>query len=106
MAWLFLTLAALFEIAFATSMKASEGFTRLWPSIVTVFGVAGGIGFLTLSMRTLPVSIAYPAWVGAGALGTVVLGALWFGETLSVLKLASTLAILAGVIGLKLSAST
>lgn len=105
MAWLFLALAALFEIGFAMSMKASEGFTRLWPSILTVCGVAGGIGFLTLAMKTLPVSVAYPIWVGAGALGTVVLGALWFGETLSFLKIASTLAILAGVIGLKLSAT-
>lgn len=105
MAWLYLALAAVFEVMFALSMKASVGFTRFWPSVATVVGVAGGIGFLTLAMKTLPVSVAYPIWVGAGALGTVLLGVLLFGEAMSALKLASTLAILAGVVGLRLASA-
>jgi quaternary ammonium compound-resistance protein SugE len=70
---------------------------------VTVVAVIGGIGFLTLAMRTLPVGVAYPIWVAAGALGAVLLGALAFGETLTPLKLASVAVIVLGVIGLKLS---
>lgn len=105
MAWLLLLVAAAFEIAFATSMKASEGFTRLWPSVITAVAVVGGITFLTLALKTLPVSIGYPAWVGIGAVGTVVLGVTWFGESLGVLKVVGVLAILGGVLALHASES-
>ncbi len=104
MAWLFLILAAIFEIAFATSMKASNGFTQFWPSVVTVIGVIGGITFLTLALRTLPVSIGYPMWVGVGALGTVVLGSIMFGESITLIKVASIAFIGVGVAGLKVAA--
>ncbi len=104
MAWLFLMFAVVFEIVFAMSMKASNGFTNLWASIATLVGVVGGIGFLTLALRTLPVSVGYPIWVGAGALGAVLFGAALFGEPLTALKLASTSLIVAGVIGLKIAA--
>lgn len=105
MAWLFLALAVVFEVIFAMSMKASDGFTNLWPSVATLVSVVGGIGFLTLALRTLPVSIGYPIWVGAGALGAVLFGAVLFGETLTALKLASVGFIVIGVIGLKIAAS-
>ncbi len=104
MAWLFLALAVVFEIVFAMSMKASDGFTNLWASITTLVGAVGGIGFLTLALRTLPISIGYPIWVGAGALGAVLFGAVLFGEPLTALKLASVCLIIAGVIGLKFAA--
>ena len=106
MAWVYLGVAAAFEIVFVLSMKASEGFTNFWPSVVTVLGVGGGIGFLTLALKTLPVSVGYPIWVGAGTLGSVLVGAALFQEALSVAKLASVGAILVGVIGLKLAAPT
>lgn len=104
MAWFYLALAAAFEVAFALSMKASKGFTVFWPSVGTIVGVVGGIALLTLALRTLPVSIGYPIWVGAGALGTVAFGHLVFGEPLSLLKLASVALIGLGVAGLKLAA--
>lgn len=104
-AWTYLGLAALFEIAFAMSMKYSEGFTRPLPTAVTVIAVIGGIGFLTLSMRTLPVSVAYPVWTALGTLGTVLLGYLLLGESLSPLKVVSAILIVAGVAGLKVAAS-
>lgn len=105
MAWIYLGLAALFEIVFAASMKASKGFTVPGPSILTVFGVIGGIGFLTLALRSIPVSVGYPIWVGIGAAGTVVLGAAMFGESLTLAKIISVTLICAGVVGLKLSGS-
>lgn len=101
MAWLFLAVAAAFEVVFAMSMKLSNGFTNPLATAVTVVGVIGGIGFLTMAMKTLPVSLAYPIWTGVGTLGTVVLGVLMFGEEMSLAKAISVLAILGGVAGLR-----
>ncbi|MGF6206166.1 DMT family transporter [Pseudomonas frederiksbergensis] len=101
MSWLFLLIAAAFEVTFAMSMKYSEGFTRLWPSLITVVAAIAGIYFLTLSMRELPVSIAYPIWTAIGSLGTVFLGFALLGESLTALKLVSVGLIVAGVVGLK-----
>ncbi|MDN3223401.1 DMT family transporter [Pseudomonas sp. NPDC087342] len=101
MAWFFLLIAAGFEITFAMSMKYSEGFTRLWPSVITVVAAIAGIYFLTLAMRELPVSIAYPIWTAIGSLGTVFLGFALLGETLTVVKLISVGLIVTGVVGLK-----
>lgn len=105
MAWIYLALAAVFEVIFAMSMKYSDGFTRFWPSVVTVIGVIGGIGFLTLALKTLPVSVAYPVWTAVGTLGTVSLGFVLLGESLTPLKVLSALAIVAGVAGLKISSA-
>jgi quaternary ammonium compound-resistance protein SugE len=104
-AWIYLSLAAAFEVMFAMSMKYSEGFTRLWPSVLTAIGVIGGIGFLTLAMKTMPVSVAYPIWTAVGTLGTVTLGFLLLGESLTPLKALSALAIVAGVAGLKVASA-
>lgn len=99
--WLFLLLAAGFEVLFAMSMKYAEGFTRLLPSGLVVVAASAGIYFLTLALRDLPVSIAYPIWTGIGTLGTVLLGALLLGEALTPLKLLSVALIVAGIVGLK-----
>ena len=104
MAWVYLAIAAVFEVTFALSMKYSEGFTRPLPTLVTIVAVIGGITFLTMAMKTLPVSVAYPIWTALGALGTVALGAVLLGETLTLFKLASVAAIAASVAGLKMSA--
>lgn len=104
-AWIYLAIAALFEITFAMSMKYAEGFTRTGPTIITVIAVAGGIFFLTLAMRELPVSVAYPVWTAVGTLGTVTLGLLLLGEALTPLKALSAIAIIAGVAGLKIASS-
>lgn len=103
-AWLYLALAAGFEVVFAMSMKYAEGFTRLVPTLVTIVAVIGGITFLTLALRTLPVSIAYPIWTAVGTLGTVTLGYLFLGEALTPLKVASACLVLVGVAGLKVAA--
>ncbi|MFD1331772.1 DMT family transporter [Methylopila musalis] len=104
MAWVFLAVAAVFEVVFALSMKYAEGFSRLGPTLVTVVAVVGGIGFLTLALKTLPVSVAYPIWTAVGTLGTVTLGVALLGEALTVAKVVSAVAIVGGVAGLKLSA--
>ena len=101
MAWVFLLVAAGFEVAFAMGMKYAEGFSRFWPSLITVVAAVGGIGFLTLSMRELPVSVAYPIWTAIGSLGTVFLGFMLLGESLTLVKIVSVGLIVAGVSGLK-----
>lgn len=105
MAWIYLGAAAIFEVIFALSMKYAEGFTKLGPTVVTVIAVIGGIGFLTLALKSLPVSIAYPIWTAIGTLGTVIFGYFFLGETLTAVKLACALAIVAGVVGLKVVAA-
>ncbi|MEQ8770897.1 MAG: multidrug efflux SMR transporter [Phycisphaerales bacterium] len=102
-AWIYLALAAFFEIVFAVSMKQSQGFTRLWPSVLVVVGSIGGIGLLTLALKTLPVSVGYPLWVGVGTVGTVVFGVIVLGESVTALKIASIGLILLGVVGLKVA---
>jgi quaternary ammonium compound-resistance protein SugE len=85
------------------SMKYAAGFTRLAPSLLTVAGVAGGLTFLTLALKTLPVSVAYPIWTAVGTLGTVFLGFLPLGESLTPMKLISEVLIVIGVAGLRAS---
>lgn len=106
MAWLSLVLAGLLETAFAISLKYSQGFTRLWPSLG--FMVAGGLSFYLLSqaLRTLPVGTAYAVWTGIGAAGTAIVGMVVLGESRDVLRLLSLLLIVAGVIGLRLVEGT
>ncbi|MGE8410830.1 MAG: DMT family transporter [Pseudomonas sp.] len=101
MAWGLLLLAAIFEVVFAMGMKYAEGFTRPWPSLLTVVAALGGIYFLTLALRELPVSVAYPIWTAIGSLGTVLLGFALLGESLTPVKLISVGLIVVGVVGLK-----
>jgi len=103
MAWVFLTIAGIVEIVFALSLKYNEGFTRLWPSLVTL--VSGGASFylLMLAIKTLPVGTAYAVWTGMGVIGVAVLGIVLFKESTDILRLLSIALVVIGVIGLKLT---
>jgi quaternary ammonium compound-resistance protein SugE len=105
MAWVYLGLAAFFEVVFAMSMKYADGFTKPVPTAITVVAVVCGLAFLGLALKTLPVSVAYPIWTAVGTLGTVLLGYLFLGEALTPLKAVSALAIVAGVAGLKIASA-
>ncbi|MCU1647089.1 MAG: Quaternary ammonium compound-resistance protein QacC [Nocardia sp.] len=104
MAWGYLLIAAVFEIAFALGTNATKGFTRLWPSVFTLLAAAGGIFMLSLALRTLDVGVGYTVWTGIGSIGTVVLGALIYKEKITVPKLISFAAIIAGAITLRIAA--
>ena len=80
MAWLFLLVAGLCEVAWAIGLKYTEGFTRLLPSIATVAAMAASVGLLGLAFKSLPVGTAYAVWTGVGAVGTAALGIYLFGE--------------------------
>ena len=104
MAWGLLLLAGLFEVGWAIGLKYTEGFTRLWPSVGTLFALVMSIGLLAPAMRSLPVGTAYAVWTGIGAVGTVALGMVLFGEPATVPRLACIGLILSGILGLKLTA--
>jgi quaternary ammonium compound-resistance protein SugE len=102
MAWVYLTIAGLFEVAWAIGLKYTMGFTRLVPSVLTVVGMVISFGLLSLALRTLPLGTAYAVWTGIGAAGTVVVGMLLFGEPVEPLRLVCLVLIISGVAGLKL----
>ena len=103
MAWFLLFTAGCSEIIFALSLKYNEGFTKLWPSIVTM--ISGGTSFylLMLSIKTLPLGTAYAVWTGMGAVGVAILGIILFKESTELVRLASIMMIIIGIVGLKLS---
>lgn len=103
MAWIILVIAGLFEIVWAIGLKYTESFTRLWPSIATLVAMVISVWLLAIAMRSLPVGTAYAIWVGIGAVGTVILGIILFGEAVNSIRVISILFIIAGIIGLKLS---
>ncbi|HSI45852.1 MAG TPA: quaternary ammonium compound efflux SMR transporter SugE [Methylophilus sp.] len=103
MAWVILVIAGLFEVGWAIGLKYTDGFSRLWPTVGTVLAMVISLGLLGVAMKTLPVGTAYAIWVGVGAIGTVLLGMLLFGEPATPLRLASLALIVAGILGLKLA---
>ncbi|MBB5077387.1 DMT family transporter [Nonomuraea endophytica] len=103
MAWIYLLVASVFEVVFALGTNATNGFTELVPSIVTIVAATGGIFFLSLALKTLDVGVGYTVWTGIGATGTVVLGTLIFGESMNVWKAVAFVLIIGGILGLKLS---
>lgn len=102
LAWIYLLVAGLFEVAWAIGLKYTDGFSRLWPSLGTAAAMAVSLAFLGLALKSLPVGTAYAVWTGIGAVGTVLLGIVLFAEPATVLRLGCVGLILAGIIGLKL----
>lgn len=101
MAWIMLVIAGVLEIAFALSMKASEGFTRPVPALLTVGTGLASVVLLSLALRTLPVGSGYAVWTGIGAAGTAIFGMVLLGDSAAPMRLLCIALILAGVIGLK-----
>lgn len=104
MAWAVLVIAGLFEIGWAIGLKYTDGFARFWPTVGTLASMIASIGLLGLAVRSLPVGTAYAVWTGIGAAGTVALGMVLFGEPATVARLACVGIILAGIVGLRLTA--
>ncbi len=102
MAWLVLVIAGLFEVVWAFSMKRSEGFTRFWPSVVTVAAMLVSFGLLAWSMRSLPLGTAYTVWTGIGAVGSFVVGVVVLGEAANASRLIAALLIVSGLLLMKL----
>ncbi|MBP6190959.1 MAG: multidrug efflux SMR transporter [Acinetobacter sp.] len=103
MAWVILILAGIFEVIWAYSMKLSEGFTRLTPSVVTIVFMVLSVGLLSISMRTLPLGTAYTVWTGIGAIGAFVVGIIVFNEPMTAMRMIAAVLIVSGLLLMKLS---
>jgi quaternary ammonium compound-resistance protein SugE len=105
-AWPILIVAGLLEVVWAYAMKQSEGFTRLWPSVVTLGAMLLSFALLGWSMRALPLGTAYTVWTGIGAVGAFAVGIAVLGEAASPLRLLAAALIVGGLVLMRLSSST
>jgi quaternary ammonium compound-resistance protein SugE len=103
MAWVYLTIAGLLEVVWASSMKHSEGFTRLWPTVITLVTMAVSFALLSYSMRTLPLGTAYPVWTGIGAVGAFAVGIFILGEAVTPMRLFAAGLLVSGLVLMKMS---
>jgi quaternary ammonium compound-resistance protein SugE len=103
MPWIYLMLAGLLEVVWAIGLKYTEGFTRLWPSVITASAMIASIMLLGMAVKSLPIGTAYAIWTGIGAVGAVILGIVLFGDSASPLRLACVGLVVLGMLGLKLT---
>ena len=106
MAWVYLFVAGIFEIVWAIGLKYTNGFTRLWPSVVTVIGMVISFYYLSQATKVLPIGTAYTIWTGIGAAGAVILGIILFNEPKTLLRLMFLAFVITGIIGLKVTAGS
>lgn len=98
MQWVFLAVAIISEVIGTSALKASEGFSRLWPSVIVVVGYASAFYFLSLTLRTIPVGVAYAIWSGAGIALIALVGWAFLGQSLDGPAIAGMGLIIAGVV--------
>jgi quaternary ammonium compound-resistance protein SugE len=104
MAWGLLLIAAVFEIGWAVGLKYSHGFTKLWPSVLTILSMVVSMSLLAVAVRTIPIGTGYAVWTGIGAAGTALLGMWLFAEPATMARLFFLGLIVSGIIGLKATA--
>ena len=105
MAWMMLISAGIFEVVWAYSMKLSDGFSKLTPSIVTLFFMILSFALLAYAMRTLPLGTAYTIWTGIGAVGSFLVGIFVLGEPASAMRMLAAVLIISGLVLMKISSS-
>jgi quaternary ammonium compound-resistance protein SugE len=103
MAWIYLTVAGLLEIVWSSAMKDSAGFTRLWPTIISLVGMVASMVLLSIAMKTLPLGTSYSVWTGIGAVGAFVFGITVLGEQASAGRILAAVLIVSGLVVMKLS---
>jgi quaternary ammonium compound-resistance protein SugE len=101
MAWTILFIAGILEIGWAIGLKYTDGFTKLWPSVLTGTCMVASVVLLGIALRSLPVGTAYAVWTGIGTVGVAILGIYLFGEAAGAFRLACIGMIVAGIAGLK-----
>ncbi|GAB2607587.1 multidrug efflux SMR transporter [Streptomyces capparidis] len=101
MAWVLLVVAGLLEVGWAVGMKYTDGFTRLWPSVLTGAGIVGSMALLSYAAKSLPIGTAYGVWVGIGAAGAAVLGMVALGEPATAARIFFVCLLVVAVVGLK-----
>ena len=106
MNWLYLFIAGLLEVAWAIGLKYTEGWTRLWPSVITAVLMIASFYFLSIAVRTLPIGTAYAVWTGIGTVGASLIGMILFDEPKDIVRVACIALSIAGIAGLKLTSTT
>lgn len=106
MAWTYLFIAGIFEVVWAIGLKYSEGFTRPYPSAITVVGMIISFYFLSLATKVLPIGTAYAVWTGIGAVGAVIIGMIFLNEPRDLIRIAFVALIVIGIIGLKYTSAS
>ena len=106
MAWTSLIVAGLLEIGWAIGLKYTEGFSRLWPSVVTIGAMIASFALLAQALKTIPIGTGYAVWTGIGAAGTAIIGMAFLGESREVLRIVCIVLIIAGALGLKFASAT
>ncbi len=104
--WLSLGIAGAFEIVWAVGLKYTDGFSRLWPSLITLWAMGLSLFFLGQALKTIPLGTGYAVWTGIGAVGTAILGIVLFAESTQLLRLFCIALIISGIVGLKLSSAS
>ena len=99
--WVIVAIAGLMETGWGRGLEYSDGFTRLWPSVVTIVLAVGSFYLLSVPMKSLPVGTAYAVWVGIGAVGTAIAAVFLFNEPVNLMRVTGVLLILAGIAALK-----
>jgi len=102
-AWALIVLAGLMETVWALGLKYSDGFSKFWPTVLTITTALASFWLLSVAMKSLPVGTAYAVWVGIGVLGTVIFGVVLLGEPVNALRIIGIALLLAGIIALKLA---
>jgi small multidrug resistance pump len=106
MQWIYLAVAIVSEVIGTSALKASEGFSRLWPSVIVVVGYASAFYFLSLTLKTIPVGVAYAIWSGAGVALIALIAWVFYGQVLDLPAIIGLLLIVAGVVVLNLFSNT
>lgn len=102
--WVSLGIAGVFEIVWAVGLKHTDGFSKLWPSLITLWAMGISLYFLSQALKTIPLGTGYAVWTGIGAAGTAILGIILFSESAALIRLFCIALIVGGIIGLKLTA--
>ena len=100
--WMWLLIAGLFEVAWASGLKSTQGFTRLWPSVWVGLAMVASLYGLSFAVKGLPIGTAYAVWTGIGAAGTALVGIFVLNEPANFARVACIFLIVAGTVGLKL----
>lgn len=103
--WFSLGIAGVFEIVWAVGLKYTDGFSKLWPSMITIWAMGISLYFLAQALKTIPLGTGYAVWTGVGAAGTAILGIILFNESTQLARLFCIALIISGIVGLKLSSS-
>lgn len=101
MGWVILIIAGFFEVVWAVGLKHTEGFTKLWPSVITIVAMSISFAGLSYALKTIPMGNAYAVWTGIGAVGVAIIGIVWFNESADVKRIICISFIVLGIIGLK-----